>query len=902
MRRLHSLLGFAPTLVLRRAWRDAAPLLTVVAVLASSVFLAVALPSLVLSAVDSGAQEAVAEAGDDADIEIRTAVGAPVPRVPIIRPEAVLDLAAEVTGLLPNAIAQTYPDLVVTVLSPAAAVAAEGHTEGPRLTLQLGMLTPAATTAITLTDGSLPSAPRVGGRTEIGVVLSAEAAEAASLAVGDVIEFRDANVENVVVVVTGIVETADEGGALWQDSPTLWAPTRNDTGVALTVLTSPAGITAAEGLFSNPFTATLRLKADPTAFSSDRIAPVAAQLSALQVDGSRLAGDSGADLTVRSSFGTALGEYPGRARAAVAQMSVLISGVLAVAVAVIALLSRLLVIRRVSELALERARGASLASILVRALLESVAISALGVGLGLTGAWLVLAATASDAAPIALIAVVGIGAAPTQVALLIALADRRARRTAANRADRREGDRASRARRLVLEGLVIAVAAAALFAVRTRGLLQTRTDGVDPLLAATPVLLAAALVVLVLRVYPLAVRLAMSIGRRSRGALGTLGAMQAERALTVLPLASLTLAVALAVSGGLFVETVRSGQVDASWQRTGAEVRLEGPLVQSNVTAVAARPGVTAASGVLTIHETAVASGTISAVATLLAVDPGYGEVLEELPSVPGIAGDHDVSALFDPVGEGDPLRVLVDSRLARQLSAGEVTLTVGGETREVIPVEVVGTFDGAAGGYERGPFIYVDRAALITRVSLTVEVNTLLVMGPGAVVATEGLRGDVSSRAQWLVDRQQQALVAGVSTVMLASTASVAGLALIGLIASVLAGSRSRRRSLSLLRTLGMHARLGWWLAASELAPLVLAALLGGIVAGVGIVLVLGPAFGLETLAGGVLPPTLTISPWVIAGVAAGAVLLSVVAMLAEVAAHRRDRLSDVLRVGDSQ
>ena len=901
IRRLHSLFAFAPTLGLRRARRDGALLLTVIAVLASSVILAIALPRLVLGAVDSGAREAVAEAGDGADIEITTAVGEPIPQIPMVRPEAVLELAAQVPGRLPADLARLYPELVVTVLSPGAAVVSAADESGPRITLQLGMLTPAALDGITLASGSLPSAPRVGGRTEIDVVLSAAGAAAASLSVGDTIEFRDANVDTVVAVVAGIVAPRDEDAALWEDTPTLWEPKQSETGSAvdLTVLTIPDGITAAESVFANPFTATMRLRPDPAAFSSDLIGPVSDMIDVLQANSSQLAADSGADLVVRSGFGSALDEYPVRARAAIAQMSVLIAGVLAVAAAVIVLLSRLLVLRRAQELALERARGASLASVVVRSLLESLAATAVGGAVGIAVASTVFG-LASDPVPVALIMLVGVCAAPVQSAALIVRADRGSRRIAANRVDRREAEGRGRARRLVLEASIVTLAAAALFAVRSRGLLQTRTDGIDPLLAAAPVLLAIAVTVLLLRIYPFVVRFAMRLGHRTRGPLGILGAMQAERALAVLPLASLSLAIALAVSGGLLVETVRTGQVDASWQRIGADVRLKTSVTKAEIADVAAQPGVTAASGVLAIHETRVAAGTVSTVVTLLAVDPEYGEVLAQLPSG-RIEGDDDLSALFVPTAEGDPLPVLVEERLFRQLDDGPVALTVGGETRELIDVEVVGVFDGPADGYERGPFVYIDRAALASRVSFSMDANTLLVIGPGADMAVAGLDGDISKRADWLSDRQHQALVAGVNAVMLVSTGAVALLALIGLVASVLAGARSRRRSLSLLRTLGLSARLGWWLALSELAPLVLAALLGGIAAGVAVILALGPSFGLETLAGGVSPPMLAISPWVIAGVAAGAVLLSLIAMLVEVAAHRRDRLSDVLRVGES-
>ena len=903
MRLLHSLFGFAATLGARRAARDLALLVTIVAVLAASVFLAVSLPRLVLTAVDTGAQEAVAEAGEEADIEVSTAVGEPVPRVALVRPEVVLELAGELPDRLPSGLARQYHDVVVTVLSPAATVTADDEAGGTRLTLQLGMLTPAATEAVTLASGSLPSVREVEGRTEIGVVLSAEAAEAASLVLGDVIEFRDANVDDVVGVVSGIIEPVDESAATWQDMPTLWAPTQNDSGsaVGLTVLTTLEGVTAGEALFANPFTGLIRLRADPLGFSSDLIAPVAAQIGSLQINSAELAGDSGAELVVRSGFDTALEEYPGRARAAVAQMSVLIAGVLGVAGAVIVLLSRLIVLRRTPELELERARGASLAAIIVRALLESITISAIGCVLGLASVSVLLGDAFADGVPVALIVIVGILAAPVQAAALIVRADRRSRRTAANRTDRREVERRTRGRRLVLEGLLVTMAAAALFAVRSRGLLQTRTDGVDPLLAAAPLLLAVAVTVLLLRVYPFVVRAAMSIGRRTRGALGTLGAMQAERALAVLPLATLTLAIALAVSGGLLVETVRTGQIDASWQRTGAEVRVDGPLSKAQIAAVEASPGVEAAAGVLAIHEAQLSLGTISALVTLLAVEPDYQAVLEALPSVRETGGDTQIGALFAEGSDDAPLPILIDSRLSRQLGDGDVTLTVGGETREQVEAYIAGVFDGPAGGYDRGPFIYIDRTALVSRVGFSVDANSLLVMGPGALAATAELDGTAVSRTQWLDDHQRQALVAGVNVVMLVSTGAVALLALIGLVASVLAGSRSRRRSLSLLRTLGMSSRLGWWLALSELAPIVLAALVGGIAAGVGIILVLGPSFGLETLAGGVQPPILAISPWVIAAVAAGAIVLSLVAMLAEVVTHRRDRLSDVLRVGES-
>ena len=103
------------------------------------------------------------------------------------------------------------------------------------------------------------------------------------------------------------------------------------------------------------------------------------------------------------------------------------------------------------------------------------------------------------------------------------------------------------------------------------------------------------------------------------------------------------------------------------------------------------------------------------------------------------------------------------------------------------------------------------------------------------------------------------------------------------------------------MLRTLGMSSRFGWWLALAELAPLVLAAVVGGIAAGLAVVLVLAPSLGLDVLAGGISVPPASFSPLVILGLAGAALLLLGLGTLADVLVHRRDRLSEVLRVGET-
>ena len=158
-----------------------------------------------------------------------------------------------------------------------------------------------------------------------------------------------------------------------------------------------------------------------------------------------------------------------------------------------------------------------------------------------------------------------------------------------------------------------------------------------------------------------------------------------------------------------------------------------------------------------------------------------------------------------------------------------------------------------------------------------------------------------IHDRGSWLDSRRHLALVTGTQQTMLFATIAVALLAAIALLATALAGARERGRSLSLLRTLGLPAGLGWWLALADLLPVVVAAIVGGVLAGVGIVALLEPALGLAVLAGGVSNPATVAPPLLFVGIAVVTAALLGVSVLAEVAAHRRDRLSEVLRVGDT-
>lgn len=887
-------------LMLRRARRDAALLIVVAVLVGFSVSLATLLPRLGTDAVDQGARAAVTRAGTDADIVIRTLVGRPQDGG---ESAGSFDQLAELVAALPNRLPAPLHPVIgppsVTVSSADATGFIDGaDVTSSRLAVQFAALGDDQQRGLQVVSGRLPQ----DGAKPLEVVISEQAAAAASLTVGKTIMFlRNGSASALLpATVVGIVSSPDEDSRAWHDLRRMWQPTGSSrevagAGASIVALATPRSMDTVQSVVLGTFATTVRVPFVAESFTNDRVALVADSVRGLGLHGSDLAGDFPGALTANSDFEAALADFPERSRAATAQSSLLIAGLLGVAAAVLALLGRLLILRRSSDLALERARGAALPAIALGALAESAPVALIGALVGLVA----VGAYAPTPASIGVV-LVAIAAPPVQ-AVLIAKDAWWSRRIAANAVDRRAAERAVRARRVSVEVVVLLLAAAAIAAIRTRGLLQGATDGIDPLLAAAPLLLAAVMAIVLLRVYPIVIRGIAAVARRSTGALGVLGAAQAQRSLAALPVLALTLATALVIGGGLIIDTVDRGQRDASWPSVGADARVSAPVTDADIKRITALPGVTAAGSFLALPTIGVTGGPATRFVTLMAVGTGYADVVAGLAGTPaaGDGGDAERLRSLAKAPGGDRLAALVDPDLVDTLGdLRDFVITVGGTNVEIEVTGVVST----GPGYLRGPLLYVDSSALASRLGVPLVTDTTLILGADAAAAAKSITGGtVLTRTQWINDQQHEALIAGVHRVMVVSTASVAALAIIALIAGVLSGSRSRARSLALLRTLGMRSRLGWWLAAAETAPVVIAALVGGILAGVGIVLLLGPSLGLAVLAGGKGNPTPSLSPLLALAVAGCAVVLLLIAVAVEVAAHRRDRLSEVLRVGET-
>lgn len=909
--------------VRRRAWRDRALLTVAFLLVVASTLLSVVAPRLVLDVVDRGAADVVARAGDRSQLLLRASVGNSGSANAGLRGELFgqfLEAAEDVGEKLPPALASVAGEVSSAVVTPALdltaleAPASGGEAvegEEPALEplewsgerkLQVFSLEVGVPTAelVRLVEGELPKAPgpQVRERNPLEIVATAAVAQELGLEIGSEAEVSRSGARGSWLRLVGIVEPLDAAAQVWSIAPEVLeprsAPARSTAPAFArgTVLAHPEAVEELSAALDQASRGTIRIAVEPEGLDASTAAAAVLELAEVRAEPTALT-PALRFVTFSTELQELLAAYPRAARAAMAQMSVVAAGVVGVAAVVIGLFARLLVVRRSGQIALERARGATVLAVVGRLLAESLVVTTLGMAVGVAISQLLVEGLAGTTLPLAAVALASVASAPV-IGGLAARGAWTGRREPANRQDRARLARRARLKRLVVELTVLALTAAGVVTLRGRGVLQTQTEGIDPFLAVVPLLLCLSVTLVVVRLFPYPVRAAGSLTRRSRGPLGLLAAATASRSVAVLPLLALTLGVGVTTAGALQVRIVESGQEAAAWERVGADVRIDQALSPEELESLRAAEGVEhVATGI--VARTTIDLGADSDTFTVLAVDR---ELLEVLASTPG-TDPSSLEPAFEEAGPDEPLRMVVDPRLAARSSQDTVAMYFG---PAYLKGELVGTTALSLAGYVEGQTVFVDLAQVDARMDSPRGRTTVWVTGPGAEEAVRELVDlEVSSRGAWLAANRGSALVGGVQSMLAYAVATVAALVAMALIATVLAGAGARGLVLSMLRTLGLRAGYGWWLAVSELAPVVLAALAGGLAAGTLILLLLGPTLGLAVLTGGVADPPLVVDPVLVLAIVAAAVVLLGVAVLAEVLAHRRDKLSEVLRVGAS-
>ncbi|WP_404191729.1 FtsX-like permease family protein [Streptomyces tauricus] len=719
------------------------------------------------------------------------------------------------------------------------------------------------------------------------------------------------------------------GGRLWRELPALVRPSRHPPRSAAGLdwearaLVAPRTVTALQTQAGATLTVTWGMRLDPDPPTAARFADDQGQrelrrLLTAYPDDARAAfcGDI-ADFggmyceigphpasTLRDSthLPDALTDFgrqwrQGRVVISFALASLLVVGLLAATVTAL-----LAVRRKLDAHRLQRARGASATGLALARAAQIAPAVLLGLLAGITAARS-LPGPAPAYARGVLVAVV--------VWLLLPALTWHALR---ERAVRTGHDRAPYAagRRVVAEAAVLLLAAAGVFALRTRG--TAGEAGPDPLLAAVPALLGLATVAVLVRVYPLPVRALARWSARRRGVVTLVALSRAAKEAPARALALLVLVVTLAgaVFGGLVAGTLADGRRAAAAWQVGADASYLGagrnPDIAERLGQVR---GVDDTVDVrqLRVDPTSATSGNRYGVASLVGVD---GARLGAAAPGSTAARALDAAGLTGP-RSGKDIRVL-----ATGARAGDVFL-LASHGRE-LRLRVVGALPedvrhDAALGPVRGTTPVRERMMLADNRDLTAvdtsdfEGTALLLYGPRLDVRAlrslvprvtdDTALGELRIRSEEQADAAADGMIDVLRTAHTTCTALAVLLALLALVLELLLSAPARGRTTAYLRTLGLGDRATSGLHLLQLLPMVLAAVTGGIALGLTLPALLGPALDLREFTGGPAAPTPHPDLPLTAALGVGLGVLVLAAVGVETWIGRRRGLGAVLRLG---
>jgi putative ABC transport system permease protein len=762
-----------------------------------------------------------------------------------------------------------------------------------------------------------PGGPRVS-RPLLEVALADETARQWGLQLGDRLRLDpnpDSEDRSALVVLVGTFDAVDRTDPFWTRDRMLLktAAIPTDDGGSVrradavvgddaysdlsnTLLPVPKSAGLAEGAPSGSLTQSWDLRPDPESLRSEDVDPLVAGIGRLNTSRSELTSFPPYP-QVTTGLLDELETYERDVAVTRSILSIVAAAVLVLSLLVLALTAHVLVERRRDALRLLRSRGASLAQLWAVIGLEVLAWALPAGALGAATGLLVSGTTGL----LPLVGVVLAVLVPLTVALV---ATRSSVRHLTASSVRVGGD--GGIPRVTAEVLLLSLAALAVSSAQQRG--QGVSAGqTDPFIALTPVLLALAVGVVVARLEPAPVRWAAALAARGRGAIGFLGMARAarERAVALVPLVALLLATA---TGLLMVTVTTSADRErtlTSWRAVGADARVDYQrLDPADVDEISAQADVTdVVPAFRTDGGTLVGEGQSSgSLVTVIAVDPeGYAALLADTPLA------FDAAPLDTPPGStgadtdpNAPVPALLSS--PDPAMGGGARISAGGRS---VPIDVV-AIDGAlrrgAGTEELVVLMPLDalRTADPTVQPTTAYVGT----EPGTTLTRDPLSSplllDVRDRGTWLNDVTGQPLPSVVREVFAAGAVVAVVDSVLAVLLLLTLTASGRRQALLRLRTMGLRRGRERRLAAYEVVPLVLAALVPGVALGLVLPSVVHDVLDLAAFTGGPPYPPITADPWWTLGIvlAVGAVVL--VGLAVDAARARHAGLAQGLRQGD--
>ena len=607
-------------------------------------------------------------------------------------------------------------------------------------------------------------------------------------------------------------------------------------------------------------------------------------------------------LTVTSPLISALAPFLATQAAIQTVLLLLFVSLMVIGATVILIAARMMVARREAELAILRARGGSLGQ--VAAVMAGGAVLAALPG-ALAGGALASAVIPGGAISspagwwLAGIAVATALAGPP----LIAAWQHRRPAPAANPAQITTADTGTRRRvawrRPVAELTGIAAAAAGLVVLHDQGV--PAGGGVDLYLTIAPVLVAIPVVVIMLRLYPLAVRGLLRLSARGTGATGFLAMSRAARSslIGVLPAFALVLALSLATFAGMTSDGIARGEVAASWHTTGADAVINAgpfPVTPSALRAIGAVRGVRHVTPIWSTNWVTPAGRPV----TVIAVDPASYAALVASTPFPAFPANQIGAALAGVQSSGPPVPVLASPAAAAILGTGATQLS-SSSPEGPFTVRVTGTIGDTPAEPGGGTYVVMPMETLPGPTGKPAP-NVVLVTGSGidntrlsAVVSKIVPGGVVAFRSQVLGSLAGSPLQHGAVLIIALAMGTAGAFGLFIVILGLALGSAERGVTLARLTVMGHGRDTG--LVMAEAMPAVIAAVLAGAVCAVVLPRLIGSSVDLSAFTGTSAPVQLQLDALALGLPAGVVVVLALAALAAEGRALHRRGIAGMLR-----
>jgi putative ABC transport system permease protein len=714
------------------------------------------------------------------------------------------------------------------------------------------------------------------------------------------------------LVVTGIIRPAGPASAFWTVDPVAAAPRLTQLGVdaapfwSTAAFVGPAEVQAVQAYLSaDPLHALWSFPLDLRSVTADQAAGLQRKLQAtsyLPVAGpvsSRLANDSGQAspfvVTLSSGLTVILPSFVATDDAVQRALSLLFVSLAVIAAVVVLLGARLVTVHRDREFAMMRARGASLRQLALVALRGGAIVVLPAAAVAVAAAGAVTPGPASRlswwlAGAITAVALAG----PPVLAAWRHRSRRDATRAGSAAQSRR---RLAAARRWVADVTLVCAAVGGLVILRQQGL--PPPGSIDLFTAAAPVLVAIPAALLVMRGYPLVLRLLTRMTRRRRGVVMIVGLARGSAAAQagVLPAFALVLAFAVAAFAGMARSAVAAANVAASWQTAGADATITAPEVGPGITPAAQR-AIAGVPGVQRTTAVAVTTATSGQGLNLpvAVVDPrSYAALTAATPLPPFPA-----AALARPGAPQARVPVLISDGAKGILRNGS-SLYAAGRTIRVQVAGRLGSFVGVTPGGVSAVLPQWALGAQAPPATSMAVVGQHLDTAALAATAHRAVPGsEVALRSRVLAGIAGAPLPHGGFVTFAQGAAAAAGLSLLVLALTLVLSARSREMTLARLATMGLGPAQSRRITIVETLPAIFAATVGGAACALALVPLVGPSVNLAAFTGTPVAVPLRANLVAIAAIAAALVALAWVTLAVQNRLARGRGTTQALRVGE--